>query len=67
MDTTTPDNYHDIIDLPRHVSSVRKPMPLAARAAQFAPFSALTTLNAAIEKTAKLVVARTEKRNRPSE
>lgn len=35
------DRYDDIINLPHHVSKIRKPMPLAARAAQFAPFAAL--------------------------
>lgn len=34
-------NYDDIIDLPHHVSPVRTPMSLYARAAQFAPFAAL--------------------------
>lgn len=34
--------YDDIIDMPRHVSAVRRPMSTEARAAQFAPFAALT-------------------------
>lgn len=34
--------YDDIIDMPRHVSAVRRLMPMEARAAQFAPFAALT-------------------------
>ena len=34
--------YDDIIDLPRPVSAAHPPMPLASRAAQFAPFAALT-------------------------
>ena len=36
------DDYDDIINLPHHVSAVYKPMPLLSRAAQFAPFAALT-------------------------
>lgn len=33
--------YDDIINLPRPVSKRHKPMPLADRAAQFAPFAAV--------------------------
>ncbi len=40
--------YDDIINLPHHVSKVRKPMSMQARAAQFAPFSALTGYEDAI-------------------
>lgn len=34
--------YADIIDLPRPVSAKHPPMPMADRAAQFAPFAALS-------------------------
>lgn len=50
--------YDDIIDLPHHVSNSRKPMPLEARAAQFAPFAALTGHDAAINETARLTSER---------
>lgn len=53
-------NYDDIIDLPHHVSATREPMPLAARAAQFAPFAALTGHDEAIAETARLTTARVE-------
>lgn len=48
---TTP--YDDIIDLPHHVSATRKPMPMENRAAQFAPFAALTGHSDAISETAR--------------
>lgn len=34
-------DYDDIVDHPHHTSTVRKRMPAANRAAQFAPFAAL--------------------------
>lgn len=37
--------YDDIINLPHHVSTRYKPMPLESRAAQFAPFAALGPLS----------------------
>ena len=44
--------YDDIIHLPHHVSKTRKPMPMINRAAQFAPFAALTGHDEAIAETA---------------
>lgn len=52
--------YDDIIDLP-HPTSARHPrMPLSDRAAQFAPFSALSGHSAAIAETARLTERRIE-------
>ena len=48
----TKDTYEDIINLPRHVSERHLPMPLHDRAAQFAPFAALTGYDDVIEETA---------------
>ena len=45
--------YDDIINLPHHVSKTRKPMPMINRAAQFAPFAALTGHEEAISETAR--------------
>lgn len=47
------DNYQDIIDLPHHVSTHYPHMSLEGRAAQFAPFAALTGLEAAIRRVAE--------------
>ena len=44
--------YADIIDLPRPVNKRRKHIPPAERAAQFAPFAALTGYEEVIEETA---------------
>ena len=44
-------SYDDIINMPHHVSVRRPPMPLSDRAAQFAPFSALTGYENAIDET----------------
>lgn len=46
--------YEDIIGLPHHVSGVHPPMPMSSRAAQFAPFAALTGHDSAIMETARL-------------
>ena len=55
---TTP--YDDIIHLPHHVSRNHPQMPLRDRAAQFAPFAALTGYEAAVEETARLTAERRE-------
>ena len=46
--------YQDIVALPRHVSPSRRRMTNLERAAQFAPFAALTGYGAAIEEAARL-------------
>ena len=46
--------YDDIIDLPRHQSVTRPRMSRINRAAQFAPFAALTGYEAAIQETGRL-------------
>lgn len=47
-------HYDDIIDLPRPVSPRRAQMPLSGRAAQFAPFAALSGYDGAVQETARL-------------
>jgi len=54
------DNYDDIIQLTHHVSSVHPHMSIHDRAAQFAPFAALTGHDAAIKETARLTDERLE-------
>ena len=53
--------YDAILHLPHHVSKKHPPMPMADRAAQFAPFAALTGYDAAIRENARL----TQERIRP--
>lgn len=48
------EKYGDILNLPHHVSETHPPMPIADRAAQFAPFAALTGYKEAIEETERL-------------
>ncbi len=48
------DDYSDIINLPHPEPQYRQRMSMQARAAQFAPFAALTGHDAAIEETARL-------------
>ena len=52
--------YDDIIHLPHHVSQNHPQMPLRDRAAQFAPFAALTGYEASVGETARLSVERRE-------
>ena len=52
--------YDDIIDLPHHVSERHPQMSMYNRAAQFAPFAALTGHNAAITEAARLTEAEEE-------
>lgn len=47
-------SYEDIMYRPHHVSSKRASMPLRDRAAQFAPFAALTGHDGLIRETARL-------------
>ena len=48
------DNYDDIINLPHPVSKNHPQMPMASRAAQFAPFAALTGYGEAISETVRM-------------
>ena len=52
--------YGDIIDMPHHVSNKRPHMPVLDRAAQFAPFAALTGHDKAVKETARLTEKRIE-------
>ena len=47
------DNYDDIINLPHPVSKTHPQMSMANRAAQFAPFAALTGYGEAISETVR--------------
>ena len=46
--------YDEIMGLPHHVSKTRPQMPMSDRAAQFAPFAALTGYDSAIKETGRL-------------
>ncbi len=52
--------YDEIMELPHHVSTTRPQMPLSDRAAQFAPFAALTGYDSAIKETGRLTDERIE-------
>ncbi len=54
------DNYNDIINNPHHTSKTRKRMSQTNRAAQFAPFAALTGYDAAIGEAARLTETKIE-------
>lgn len=52
--------YDDIINLPRHISKTRRPMSQKNRAAQFAPFAALSGFESSIKETARLTDSKIE-------
>ena len=52
--------YDEIMGLPHHISKTRPQMPMSDRAAQFAPFAALTGYDAAIKETGRLTDERIE-------
>ena len=52
--------YDDIINLPRPVSKKHKPMSIANRAAQFAPFAALVGYDEVIVETGRQTSERIE-------
>lgn len=54
------EKYEKIINLPHHVSPTREPMTRYDRAAQFAPYSALSGYEDAVEETARLTDGRIE-------
>ena len=54
------DSYEDILNLPRPVSGRHPRMPMEDRAAQFAPFAALTGFDGVISETGRLTDDPTE-------
>lgn len=54
------EKYKEIIDLPHRVSTRHEPMDRLDRAAQFAPYSALSGYEDAVEETARLTDKRIE-------
>ena len=52
--------YDDLLNKPHHVSRTRKQMSQYDRAAQFAPFAALTGYGEAINETGRIVEKRKE-------
>ena len=57
------DDYRDIIDLPHHTSVKHPRMAEEMRAAQFAPFAALTGYDDVIEETALRRLAEVKERD----
>jgi len=55
------EKYKDIINLPHHISKKHPQMPMEARAAQFAPFAALTGYGDAVDEVTRNVNATDEK------
>ena len=49
------ENYNDIINMPHHVSTKHPKLSMEQRAAQFAPFAALTGYEDAINKKEQFI------------
>lgn len=58
MDERYTHEYDDIIHLPHHQSATRPHMPVHDRAAQFAPFAALTGFDETIQEVERLTEGR---------
>lgn len=54
------DDYHELLHLPHHRSQTHAPMPRRDRAAQFAPFAALTGFDAQLRETERQTQAQAE-------
>ena len=52
--------YENIINLPPQKSKKRSPMPSEKRAAQFAPFAAVTGYDASVKEAARLTTEKIE-------
>ena len=52
--------YDDIINMPHHVSKIRKPLSIENRSAQFAPFSCLTGYDKRIREVSREKVEKKE-------
>jgi len=53
-------NYDDIINMPRHISSKHTQMKIIDRAAQFAPFAALTGHKESIDEASRITDSKKE-------
>ena len=58
------EKYEDIINLPHHVSTKHPRLSMKQRAAQFAPFAALTGYEDEIKETVKLAEEEIELKNK---
>ena len=54
------DDYRELLHLPHHRSQIHAPMPRRDRAAQFAPFAALTGFDAQLRETERQTQAQAE-------
>ncbi len=60
MNNSDMHKYDDMLDMPHHSSETHPRMPVRNRAAQFAPFAALSGYDSAISETARLTEEKRE-------